>query len=181
MEASGAEKLILKMLCEVYEKLGIRGEIDHKFVESALNSDQLWAFEWEYQFLQDVNKPRENPKVVKEVVDILDMWSFLEGAFERLDAEQKQRVIDEADLYGGEVKFSGFDANNEDHYSVAVFMIGDLRRFNRFESRELNSHSESVPAYKRMLAVFLPMRPGIEMGNMTVEQIVAVMKARRTI
>ncbi len=179
MKVSPAEKMILMMLCDVYEKLGIEGEIDHDFVRSALNSDQLWAFEWNYNFLNDINLPHENPAVVKEVVDILDMWSFLESAFKQLGEDEKQRVITEGGVFGDTIEFAGFDANNEDHYSVAVFMIKDLRRFQHFGGRELNSHSESVQGYKRMLEVFLPMRPGIHMGKMTADQVIAVMKARR--
>jgi uncharacterized protein YfbU (UPF0304 family) len=179
MKVSPAEKLILQMLCEVYEKLEIDHEIDHKFVQSALHNDQLWAFEWQYNFLQDHDHTQPNPPAVKETADILDMWAFLESAFARLDDGEKKRVLAEGEVYGDEITFAGFDANNEEHYGVATFMIDDLKRFQSFAGRDINSHSESVPAHLRMLDVFLPIRANLHMGKMTGDQIISVMKARR--
>jgi uncharacterized protein YfbU (UPF0304 family) len=178
MKVSPAQKLILQMLCDLYKKLDIDGEIDHKFVASALHSDQLWAFEWQYQFLQDPDNS-SNPPVVKETVDILDMWSFLEHAFEQLDEAGKERVQAGAGLSRREVRFPGFDANHEDHFGVASFLIQDMGRFSEFSKHSLNSHSQSVPGYLRMLTVFEQMRPTIDMGEMSPDQIIGVLKARR--
>jgi len=48
MELGNAEKLILMMLCNIHEKLDIKGEIDPKFMRSAIQSGNLWGLEWEY-------------------------------------------------------------------------------------------------------------------------------------
>jgi uncharacterized protein YfbU (UPF0304 family) len=165
------------MLCDLYEKLGVDGEIDHKFVASALHNDQPWAFEWRYQFLQDPEST--TTAVVNETADILDMWKFLELGYNNLDQAGKERVKVEAEPFGESVEFAGFDANNEEHYGIARFFIDDLDRFQYFAGRELNSHSESVPAHRRMLAVFEPIRKTLVNGEMMAEQIIEVLKARR--
>ncbi len=39
MKFSDGEKVIALMLCELYDKLGVDGEIDHDFLRSAIQSD----------------------------------------------------------------------------------------------------------------------------------------------
>ena len=41
MKISDGEKLIILMLSELYEKLGVDGEIEPDFIKSAIFSDQL--------------------------------------------------------------------------------------------------------------------------------------------
>lgn len=69
---------------------------------------------------------------MKEVVDILDIWSFLEAAFEKLPPADKEKVAKDGVVYGDTVEFAGFDSNNGDHYSVAPFLVPDLGRFQQF-------------------------------------------------
>jgi len=44
MELSNAERLVLIMLSDLYKKLGVKGEIDPDFVQSAIFSSNLWGF-----------------------------------------------------------------------------------------------------------------------------------------
>jgi hypothetical protein len=46
MKLSDGEKLILIMLSDVYEKLEIEGEINPKFVKSAIGSGHPWGLKW---------------------------------------------------------------------------------------------------------------------------------------
>jgi hypothetical protein len=43
MKLTDSEKLTLIMLCEIYEKLGIKGELDSKFVKEAIFSGNTWG------------------------------------------------------------------------------------------------------------------------------------------
>ena len=61
---------------------------------------------------------------------------------------------------------------------IAEFLINELNRFSSFKGRDLNSHSERLDIYRRMLAVFLPMRQKLMGGELTGAQITAIMKAR---
>jgi uncharacterized protein len=56
----------------------------------------------------------ETPETVKETLNVLEMWSSLERAYAKLSPADKARVEKEA--FGKDVKFRGFDGNNEgDH------------------------------------------------------------------
>jgi hypothetical protein len=76
MEMTHAEKLILIMLSEIYEHLGIGGadHINARFVRSAIDSNQTWALSRKYPFI--FGGRTQTPDVVSEVRDILDMWSY---------------------------------------------------------------------------------------------------------
>jgi uncharacterized protein len=52
VEMTHAERLILIMLSEIYEHLGINGRdcIDATFVRSAIETDQTWGLSWQYPF-----------------------------------------------------------------------------------------------------------------------------------
>ena len=71
MKISDGEKLIILMLSELYEKLGVDGEIEPDFIKSAIFSDQLWGIKWKYSGIPF--EESEDRQIVKEVVDILDM------------------------------------------------------------------------------------------------------------
>lgn len=172
MEFSVGEKLILKMQCEIYKHLKIKGEIDPAFVEEVLHSGHTWGLHWKYSGLFETG---ENPQIVKEVLDVLEMWSILEGSYAKLSAEEKQFVKENAAPFGEHVKFRGFDGNNEyEHISVADFLINHLDRFVEFKGRDLNSHAPSIGIYKRMYSVY----DGIKTYRLlTAEQITDILKA----
>lgn len=80
--------------------------------------------------------------MVKDVVNILTMWSSIENSYEKLSLEDKEIVQIEATPFGKHVKFDGFDGNNEcSHFSIASFLIDHLNRFSNFKGRDLNSHT----------------------------------------
>ena len=125
------------------------------------------------------NVLRLRPRVVSEVFDVLDMWSFIERGYAKLSEKDKKRVESEAAPLGNDVTFRGFDGNNEsDHYSVALFLINDMGRFNCFKDRDLNSHFPSINDYRRMLAVFEPMRKTLVGRALSASQIINLQKAR---
>jgi uncharacterized protein len=177
MKLTDGEKLILTMLCELYEKLGIKGEIDSRFVKEAIVSGNLWGLKWNYGGLFHDYEASED--VLHETVDILDMWTFLESGYEKLTPEEKFRVEEEAAPLGKYVHFTGFDGNGEPEYNcVARFLIEQLDRFQNFKGRELNSHMPTLEACKRMLAVFGPLRSSLGNGQLTTEKIIDILKAR---
>jgi translation initiation factor 2 gamma subunit (eIF-2gamma) len=59
------------MLSELYEKLGIKDEIDPKFVQAAIFSGNVWGLKWKYPGLFDIDETES--AVVTEVVDILNI------------------------------------------------------------------------------------------------------------
>ena len=117
---------------------------------------------------------------MSEVVNILDMWSFLESGYDQLSDEQKQQIVEEMGLPGKNIRFPGFDENNEaDYFIVARFLVYEMNRFQSFKGRELNSHSESLKDYRRMFMAFEPMRSKLIGGDLNVSQITTILKARK--
>jgi uncharacterized protein YfbU (UPF0304 family) len=154
---SNSEKLMTYMLCEMMKKMGNSDEIDPDFVESAIVGGHYWALGWEMQgiFHNDIDAP----SAVREVVDILDMWSFIEEAFADLTVEEQAEIKDGTEY--SEPSFLGFDGNNEtEHMGIARFMINHLERFTRFKDHKmgLNSHIPVLGRYRAMVREFEPIR-----------------------
>ena len=163
------------MLSELYERLEISGEIDPAFLQSAIFSDNLWGIPWQYSGIPF--DEQDTPQVVKDVVDILDMWSFIEDSYERLSNEEKVQLARDARPFGDNPKFQGFDGNNEsEHFGAALFIVNDLNRFEKFKGRSLNSHHPSIETYLRMLKVFLPIRKTLGPDLMSIEQLTAILR-----
>lgn len=160
MKLSDGEKLILVMLCDLHRKLGVKGDINPKFVLSAIDSGNLWGLEDHYQgILQAEEKERDT---VREVGDILDMWWQMEVVYKKFTEAEKSKIAADVGPLGKEVTFRGFDGNGEgEHFSIARFLIDDLGRFQHFRGRDLNAGMSTLNAYRRMLAVFRPLRAGL--------------------
>lgn len=176
MKLSDGEKLIILMLSELYEKLGIDGEVEPEFLKSAIFSDQLWGIRWKYSGIPFDDA--EDPKIVKEVVDILDMWSFIERSYAELHDDQKAQLEKEADPLGKDPKFRGFDGNNESEYmGTAIFLVNELDRFSEFKGRGFNCHHPSIDTHRRMLEVFEPMRRRSSFGLLSLDDLTAILTA----
>ena len=179
MKLTNPEKLILVMLSDIHEKLGIKNSVDTKLLTSAIYSNNTWALSWELQGIVG-DSPDPTPPEVSEVVDILDMWSFIEEAYATFNASEKTKIEAEADPFGKHVQFSGFDGNNEtEHMSIALFLVEDMGRFSRFKGRDLNSHHPSIEIYRRMFAVFEPIRKTLVGHGLTAGQVIELLNAKR--
>lgn len=179
MKLTNSEKLILVMLAAIHEKLGIDNSVDTKLLTNAIHSNNTWALSWELQGIVG-DSPDPTPHEVSEVTDILDMWSFIEEAYGTFGAPEKKKIETEADPFGTRVQFSGFDGNNEtEHLSIARFLVEDMGRFSRFKGRDLNSHHPSIETYRRMSAVFEPIRKTLVDGGLTADQVIELLNAKR--
>lgn len=177
MKITDGEKLILLMLSELYDKLGVHGEVDPDFIRSAIFSDNLWSIPWKYSGIPF--EDQEAPEVVKEVLDILDMWSFIEHSYESLSDEDKAYLEKEADPFGKNPKFPGFDGTNEAiHMGTASFIVNELDRFVEFKGRYFNSHCPSLDSYRRMLSVFVGKRRNLNFNPLTAQDLASILVER---
>lgn len=177
MKLTDGEKLIVLMLSELYEKLGVKGEIEPHFIKSAIFGDQLWGLRWKYSGIPF--EESEDPEIVKEVVDILDMWSFIERAYHQFNEKQKAELEADVPYFGKDPKFIGFDGNNETEYmATAMFLVNELERFREFNGRNFNSHCPSVDGYKKMLSVFEPIRKTLSYEPLNVKQLTAILNEK---
>ena len=170
------EKLILVMLSDIQEHLKIKGEVDPSFIKEAIYSGNLWALPWEYSGLFNIGEKSEH--TANDVVDYLDMWTFIEEGYESLSDKDKVWLEAEAKPFG-KPRFTGFDGNDEvEYYSAARILIDKMHRFTRFLKRDLNCHHPSIATHRRMYAVFEPIRQTLRDEGMTAQQLAAVLKAR---
>jgi uncharacterized protein YfbU (UPF0304 family) len=174
-QATGVERIMLTMLADICQHLEIEGDSDPEFIKAAVFGGQDWAFAWKYHNLVHDSTPSE--ELVMEVGRILEMWSILEASYEGLTARQKGQIAKELGEKNLEVRFDGFDGNNEsEHFSVASFMVQDLKRFDEFATRDLNSHRPTLQSYRRMLPVY---RRLVGHSRLTPSALVEILNARR--
>ena len=172
---TAGEKMIMAMLCDLYRGVDMnRVDLDPGFIISALTGGHYWALGWRYTGL--FHGHQDSDKIVSEVANIMDMWSILESAYERFTSEQKNNVAKK--LNSSDIRFLGFDGNNEgEHYGIARFLVEDLKRFERFNDRDLNSHMPSLDGYRRMLSVFESMRSRLSFNELTDSHVIEILKA----
>ena len=138
MRPTPTEKLILSMLCDLARDRNDRERIDPDFVQYAIGGGHYWAFSRKYPDLFGCRP--DSPELVREVVDILEMWTVIEHHYDHLEETDKARVASEAVPYGTDVKFMGFYTNEESsHLSIAEFLIENIGNYPRFMGRVLNT------------------------------------------
>jgi uncharacterized protein YfbU (UPF0304 family) len=173
---SDGDKLSLILLTAIADKLKVN-EIDTEFIRQTIYGGHFWALPWEMQGIFHGTTYSED--LANEVATILSMWSSLEHGWKELPAADRARVAKTVELYGKDLKFRGFDGNNETaHFSVARFMIDDMKRFKEFKGRDLNSHMPLVEGYRRMLVPYRKAMSAMMGASMTADQIIEVLNAR---
>jgi len=174
---SDGDKLLLAMVSDIYAATVKEGEFDPRFVQSALYGGHHWGLEWQHSGL--FHGHADSPAVVSEVVNILDMWSYVESSFERLPADAQARVERSAGRDRTMFRFAGFDGNNEsEHMSVARFMIEDLGRFRSFQGRELNSHCPILDRYRAQYRAFEPIRARMMGEPLSAPDLIEIVRER---
>lgn len=178
---SDADKLLVALVSDIHRHFEIKRDpnaLDPDFISSALWGGHEWALSWKYPGIFDSYVDSEDVRV--EALNIIDMWYFLELAWEDFSDEQKDKLRAEVELYGNDLEFPGFDGNNESEYlGIARFVVEKLGRFERFSGRIKNSHFPSLDMHRRMLKVFQPMFPHSVAGkNLSLEEVIAILKER---
>ena len=114
---------------------------------------------------------------LKLVVNSLDMWTFIERAYNGISGIEKKRIEIEVGPLGKNPVFYGFDGNYEGEYmGIARFLVEDMGRFESFKGRGFNSHMPAVERYRKMTALFEPMRATLVGRELTFEEITKLLK-----
>lgn len=146
-----------------------------KLIQEAIYGGHYWSLNWELQGV--MHNHVDDPKDVTTVVNILDMWSFIERAYQGFSDADKVRVQQESGYGAYDPKFAGFDGNNEStHLSIARFLVEELGRFESFKGRDFNSHFPTVARYSQMATVFERMRPSLIMRELSPDQVIELLK-----
>ncbi|WP_095166076.1 YfbU family protein [Pseudomonas sp. Irchel 3H3] len=159
MKLTNGERLITLMLCELYDKLDVVGEVDPDFLRTAIYTENEWSLAWKYPGIPF--KSEDEPPELREVLDILEMWSFIETSYAELGQDEKNILLTRTQPFTTAPRFPGFDGNNEAEYiSISSILIDQLDRFQDFSGRDLNAHMPTLGTYRRMLAKFREVREG---------------------
>ena len=174
---SAGDKLNFMLLRDIAKHLKVSTETDVDLMADVIYGGHYWAPAWEMQGL--FHNHADRPADVSLVVNVLDMWSFIEERVEKLEPSDLAKV--EAANTGHAPRFAGFDGNNEaELMSIASFLVEKMNRFSRFKGRDFNSHSPSVARQRRMVAAFGPTRSTLDLGRqLSASQIIEILEAGR--
>ena len=182
-----ADKLILAMLADLFKHLQVKDGINADLVMSALYGGHYWALNWQATGMPThlFHNHEDKKEDVRFVVDTLEMWEFIETAYQPLSKKDKDRIATEVDgPLGKLVKFRGFDSHSASRESgllhIAQFMVKELGSFqSTFGDRgDLDSHVPMADKYRKMYRVFGSIRPTL-LGTapLTTDQLIKVLKA----
>ena len=184
LRPTNPEKLMLWMLAQIRrDQISERKDKKNKeydlkdveLIEQAIYGGHFWALDWEMSGI--LHNHVDDPKRVHLVVDVMDMWSFIERACKNYGAVEKQRLVDEVGPWAKEPKFAGFDGNYEGEYmGIAQFLVQKLNRFEDFKGRSMNSHSPTVARYGKMAALFETIRPGLIGRELSADEVIRLLK-----
>ena len=175
---SDGEKLVLLLLGDVYRHLQIEnGDADPTFVVGAMSEGRYWALQHRYDYL--LHDRIQDKRVVDEVIDVLDMWRFIEEDHAKLSKKDKERVASEGGPFGEHVNFRGFDHKYEgEYYATTRFVIDDMGWFSSFKGRDFYTVGFRMDGYRRMLEMFTPIRPTlVPPGRLSASQIIDLLRA----
>jgi uncharacterized protein YfbU (UPF0304 family) len=183
MEFNNQQKLIISLLTDIHAKLAIQDSLDPDFVQRMVSSDHGWAIEWKYPGTFETTGEGD-PEDVNYVSAVLEMWSVLEMSVKSLNQKQRKALTIAADPFGKDVKFPGFDGNNEGRYlGIARIFLNDLGLWSELDGRVPNSHGRTTSYYQRMLSVFATIRDGKfannDYGFFNLDEIAEVLNSKR--
>jgi hypothetical protein len=171
------EKLMMWMLSEIMKRQKNYEKDTVDLIQEAIYGGHFWALDWQLSGIMHNHVDRK--EAVTLVVDTLDMWSFIERAYENFSAADKQRIVTEVGPLGKNPKFDGFDGNNESEYmSIARFLVEKMGRFESFKGGNLNSHLPVVTRYRAMTAAFEPMHTKLAGRELSVTEVIELLKLR---
>lgn len=153
----------LKILEKLYPEEANYYSKHRTAIEQGYQLHYPWLVEHFYEEMSEVE--------CKEILDILDMYRAITFA--------SKKVPDLAEVDDHWLKFKGFDGNNESkQLAYAQYFIVDLERYEELkygmEFPSLNSHSQTLPKYRRMLEHWEAQGKSFELSK---EALISLLKA----
>lgn len=148
-------------------------------MEAVIYGGHFWALGSEYPGVFETSEV--DKRIVSEVVNILDRWRFIEASFAKMTKKQRDELSKSFGWAGKDIQFLGFDHQNNEfaHLSVARFYIDHLDTFSFLKGRDLDAHHATLHIHRSMYATFDPMRGSLIGRELSFDELMAVLKARR--
>lgn len=179
MKFSDEQRLIVMMLADIQKELKINREFDPDFILRAAAWKHEFAIGWKHA---SVFEESDTPEGFRFVVNVLDMFSFLERANSELTAAERADLDARVGWKTAGRWFDGFDGNNESelrsYVGVAINELGMFEDLKNGKHDDFNSHGPREGRYARMLDVFLTIRPKLGDRELTVDDLVDVLSAK---
>ncbi len=158
MKFTDEQRLIVIMLADIQKSMKVSGEFDPDFIKKVAIDGHEFAIPFEHSGAFP-SSDDELPEDFKFVIDVLDMWSFVEDGLKNLDSDGRAALESAAGKFALTAKFDGFDGNGETELMAYTrLLVDDLNRFSEFKGRSFNSHAMRAARYASMLSVFEPIR-----------------------
>lgn len=158
MKFTDEQRLIVIMLADIQKSMKVSGEFDPDFIKKVAIDGHEFAIPFEHSGAFP-SPEHELPEEFSFVIDVLDMWSFIEDGLKSLDSAGRAELEAAAGKFALTAKFDGFDGNNETELMAYTrLLVHDLNRFSDFKGRSFNSHSMRAERYAAMYSVFEPIR-----------------------
>lgn len=176
---TAGERLTACLLAEIHQAVvEEKGRaINSKLIRSALGQGQDWALRWEMPDL--VQRGEFEDLDVREVCDVLDMWSFIQESIDQLSDEDRNKLHGKVPFNEKGI-FPGYDGNGESRLlSIVRFLREEMGRFTWIRMLpDINSHMPMRNRYRKMFVVFEPIRKTLVGRLMTVDELVKVLSVR---
>ncbi|WP_414553711.1 YfbU family protein [Stenotrophomonas forensis] len=179
MKFTDEQRLIVMMLADIQKALNVRGDLDADFISKAAAWKNEFSIGWHHgSYFDDTDTPPD----FRFVLDVLDMFSFLEPANDSLTPSERQDLDSRVGWNTAGPLFTGFDGNNESelrsYVVVAIDDLGFYPELKRGKFDSFNSHSQREDRYRAMLNVFKPIRAQLLDRKLTIDELAAVISAR---
>jgi hypothetical protein len=175
VQFSDGEKMLMLMMVDLYKSLKVKGDINPTFLAEVIYGGHYWAPKWDMQGV--FHNHIDNPNDVDYVVNVLDMWSYIELSLRGRSTDEKLLIEEATGKSEAACRFNGFDGNNETtHMSIANFLISEMGRFLGYKDMDLNSHCPKYTQYSKMLEKFLPMRRSLAGGLLSTKQLISLLE-----
>lgn len=151
MHTTPAEKLILVMLSDIQEHLGIKGAVDPARIRAAVTSGNTWS-------LPSFHHEEYQKDEADHVKRVLSLWDLIEESIEALDPEERSRLPDGPGWVDG-IRFPGFYNSERGNrcWAIAEHLTEHLGQWPRFAGRVSWQHDDAHDLderYDRMLEAY---------------------------
>ena len=144
MDLTKKDRVIIANQLRILEKLCPDKAKDYDDYRKVIE----YGFKGEYDRTSGVSDTELSEKKCKEVFNVLNMYVVITRSY--------NRIKDQTDLSVDDVKFPGYDGNNEvKQCSYSNYLIIDCGRFDELmhdeKVREFNNHLPTISSYESML------------------------------
>jgi uncharacterized protein YfbU (UPF0304 family) len=160
VELSRKERWILSNQLRILEALYPNDADYYRKNRTAIEEGYSLHYSWAAEHIYEELSYGE----CKEVLDILEMHSMMQRAYERLS--------DREGIEEWKVKFAGFDGNDETRLmGYAQYFVEELGRYSDLDIEDFNSHMPSIGGYRLML---LAWKESTDVHHLTKEDLIRI-------